>query len=294
MRSGVCRICRFVSVGLKPETLKLAVQHPNTGQPRLFVIKRESTVADFERLLKVEFPSVSTFNFYIHDTKGDKISLPAVDRSRISFFNEMKDSELAIEADGSEIGMRYDTSSSELKKRFILDLAENTIKQNLIANKSSVLKTEFSEYLSTQFKTDFKSAIEVARPEVEQRKTAIEALIAKWEAFRTQFLDFSVKRSLKPVKVLLFLSSMQFSLLFYLTFFQYDWNVVEPISYLMALGLQFGLVGGYALKKRYFGPEFVFKTAMEKMNVKLERNLFYAEELYIKKKALENLLILFK
>ena len=107
MKFGVYTIRRGVSVGLKPNVIKLAVQHPVTGQPRLFAVRRDLTIAEFEKILKAEFPSVSTFNFYIHDDKGAKTSLTTDIRTQTSFFEETKDSELAIAADGVEIGMSY-------------------------------------------------------------------------------------------------------------------------------------------------------------------------------------------
>ena len=294
MRSVVYTMRRRVSIGLKPDVIKLAVQHPVNGQPRLFAVRRDLKIADFEKILRAEFPSVNTLNFYIHDHTGTKTSLTNDELARSVLFEENKDKELSIEADGTEIGMRYDTSSSELKKRFILDLADDTIKENLLRNKSSVLNTEFVDYLNNQFKRDFKASIEVKRGEIENRKAAIDIIISKWEGFKAQFIDYSIKRSMRPVKALLLLSSLQFLALFYLTYFVYDWEVVEPLAYMTTLTLQFLVIAGFAFKRKLLGPELFFESNMQKMKHLLNRNLFYTEELYIKKRALENLLILFK
>lgn len=294
MRAGLRATRRFVSVGLKPEVIKLAVQSPTTGHPKLFVVRRDSTVADFESILRSEFPSVSAFEFCVHDENGAKAALPQGVRQKTSFFDEMKDKELALVADGVEVGMRYDTSSSELKKRFILDLAEKTVRENLVANHNALLKTEFADYLTGQFKADLKVAIDAARPDIEKRRSSIDAIIVGWEAFMSQFINVSVKKSMKPVKLLLLLSMLQFAVLYYLTFYVYDWNVVEPLAYMLSLSIQLGFLLVYALKRKLVGPEFFYSGSLKGMMAQLNRNVFYAEELYIKRRALDNLKILFK
>lgn len=294
MRFGVCTIRRCVSVGFKPDIVKLAVQNPVSGQPRLFIFHRDSTVADFENILKAEFPSVGVFGFYINDHLGNKTELPVDIQRKISLFDQIKDKELALTADGVEIGTRHDTSSSELKKRFIVDLAENILKEKLIGTNSTILKTEFNDYLSNNFKKDFKTAIDMAKPDIEKRKQSIDAIISVWESFQDQFIRQSIRRSMQPVKILLLLSTVQLSVLFYLTFFVYDWNVVEPLAYMITLGLQVGFLAVYAFKRKVVGPEMFFKKSMNETMFELNRNMFFAEELYIKKRALENLRLLFK
>jgi hypothetical protein len=289
----VRNVRRHLTFPYKSDLVKIAVKSPLDGVPKLFYVNKKANLTDFNDLLKLEFKIDEDFEFVSFDLNGNKISVPTNSWAVLNLKEILNDSYLELKhktRPGEVFNLKYDIFTSLLKREIQLDNCEAVFKEGLLAGDSKTIDIEkFDRYVSTYFAEDFKKSQEEINQKLTEKAAwhlKISSLIMKAASEKEEMYQSS---SGLPVKLMMGLSTANFAILFYLTFFVYDWNVVEPISYLISLSAQIALILGYYRVRKPLDYDFFFRRYLSNFRRVQSEQSFYTDSFLKKARAIESL-----
>lgn len=286
------RLARRLTYSHKPDLLKIAIQS-QSGQPRLIYIRKTSTLSELNDQLQIEFSFDRGFEFWSYDTNGQKAKITEENLQTTQVGDLLDNSYLELKHETLKdniLNIRYDVFGSHLKKKLLLDSSHQLMRQNLFKNGLQTIKTNHLEkYVNEKFVEDFIHAHRENHRSLTEKSEWHEQIATKISEEQQKLEEEYRKSSNWPVKVMIGLSTVNFAVLFYLTFFVYDWNVVEPISYLISLGAQIALLIGYYRMRRQIDYDFLFQRFLKSYKSVLTQKSFYTDSFLRKSRMVKSL-----
>eukprot|EP01017_Pseudomicrothorax_dubius_P019770 TRINITY_DN2177_c0_g1_i6.p1 TRINITY_DN2177_c0_g1~~TRINITY_DN2177_c0_g1_i6.p1 ORF type:complete len:322 (+),score=91.63 TRINITY_DN2177_c0_g1_i6:48-1013(+) len=282
LRGGVQRYAFLNSRRNFSSNIRLSVDLSWEGNKKRFFINDKTTVADFQKLLKEEFPEEEVA-FVVNDNvvnqedpiigqpfshvlRENLVNLRLGDRIEASFEFDALGSIFYISGnplDQSLANNQVPTPDSIWLRRFSTQLIERVTKNSKGTFSIKDLQTALNETFANFNKTPSSTkALEVAEKNLLTQQ-------AKVDEAQKNFLGYLDKKAKLPIKLGIAAIAVQWAVLFYLTYGVYGWDVTEPIGYLIALSLEtLGLF--YFIRK---GIQLSQTTIYDQKKKQLERSV---------------------
>jgi len=222
----------------------------SANQRKRFYFDKNTTLSNIESILKKEDTSYQSIVF-----KEEKTEIQ--DKSML-FLDAFLRKNLKLEINRQVIPIHIDLNgpAAYLNNTSYDDhLAENEVPiydALLISNFTKVLQENLEKRHPSKQSFDFKEIQEALNATVQNFKAKGEAKSSESQVIFEELLHEQVKektvydelvrmaqsRSLRILKYAILATIIQWAVLFYLTYYEVGWDVVEPISYLIALAIE--------------------------------------------------------
>ena len=246
-----------------------------TDQRKRFYFDRNATLSNIETILKKEDPTYQSIAFKQGETE--------VQDKDIAFIDAFLKRNLKIEINREVTPIRIDLNGvagyinntpydnhmaynevpiydSVLITNFAKVLQENLDKK--FANKQSFDLKEVQEALEATIQ-NFKSKAEDKTLETRNTVEEIIAELAKEQTTYDELVNTATKHTNKILKYAIAATTLQWLLLFYLTYYEVGWDVVEPITYLIGLAIEGVGIYFYVRYAKSFRQKSIFEMVFK-------------------------------
>lgn len=271
MRAVLRGTRRFFTPSTDQKYIKVLVERQQIRRSAMFYLPRSKSMAKFQLMVQDEFGLSQLPKAYECLANGEMKEFRDSESDSMTIEDAISLKIVELKSEYVNFRIQSDFFQSDSKKVLM-----NSIIQKTLQDQPITTPEDFTTFLQTKFAALFSNELKQKMVEFENLKHATESIIEKEKLMIKEIKEKGYKKSKQKVSLLIAGSTVQFSTLFYLTFFVYDWNVIEPVAYLTSLGIQIVVLAMLAFRGRQVNSDALFQS-----NIAITEQLINRRSLFI-------------